>query len=336
MVTEATKKFRDIFSYGLLVVAALYLLSGLSLLFKSEDEVGPFTERAALFGHVFASPVLVLSLLGAVALAVGFGSQSLNARLIVTAALAIAAAALLFALISWFSGFGVDSGGFGLEAFGGVLGAGKIVSILLGLAQLLALGLTAFFAFTTFQSLPKSSAKTAGNPWGQSAGQPGQAYLSGQGYEPNSGWHGQGYEHGVGQPAQGHWQPQPGYGDTPPGYPSHAQSWEQNPGQPSYPQPVQQQGVSQPVQSTWGQGGEPGGGQAAWSQGQQAGGQIWGPPAQAAPEHRPEDTTEAPAPYPADVPHTGAPPTGAHGATVAERGEGDSPHGNPPPPPQTR
>ena len=144
MVTEATKKFRDIFSYGLLVVAALYLLSGLSLLFKSEDEVGPFTERAALFGHVFASPVLVLSLLGAVALAVGFGSQSLNAKLIVTAALAIAAAALLFALISWFSGFGVDSGGFGLEAFGGVLGAGKIVSILLGLAQLLALGLTEF------------------------------------------------------------------------------------------------------------------------------------------------------------------------------------------------
>ncbi|MBA2444328.1 MAG: hypothetical protein H0V49_03230 [Nocardioidaceae bacterium] len=319
MLTEATKKFRDIFAYGLLGVAALYLISGLSLLFKSEDLVGPFSGRAALFGHLFTHPLLVLSLVGAVVLAVGFSSVSRNAKLIVTVALGIASAALLFALISWFSGFGVDSaGGFGSEAFGGVLGAGKIVSILLGLAQLLMLGLTAFFAFTAFKSLPKSAPKTSDTAWNQAAGQPGQSY---QGYVPNQGY-GQGPVYGQGA-VQGQWQPQPGYGDpqVSPGYPPPAQPvWEQAPGQ-GFPQGAQEQVGWQPQETS----GQPSGYAQTWGQPGAAG---------AAPEQRPEAAAGPPVTYP-DGPHSGAHAVGAPDQTTD--GIGDTPQeGDPKPPPPSQ
>ncbi|MBA2574811.1 MAG: hypothetical protein M3423_10655 [Actinomycetota bacterium] len=317
MVTEATKKFRDVFAYGLLGVAALYLLSGLSLLFKSEDEVGPFSQRAALFGHVFTHPLLVLSLLGAVLLAVGFGAASKNAKLIVTAALAIAAAALLFALISWFSGFGADSGSPFFDTFGGVPGAGKIVSILLGLAQLLMLGLTAFFAYTAFQSLPKS-AKTIDTGWSQGGGQSGQGYSPNQGYGP-----GPGYPQGAAQGGQGQWQSPQAYGDRPPGYgyqPQVQPTWEQAPGQPSYPPAVQQHGGWEAPQETQTQ-------PSAYAQ-------NWGQPpeAEAAPEQRPGDATQASVAYPVEGPQWGAPPSGAHEATPAELTDDGNAEGAPPPP----
>ncbi len=319
MVTEATKKFRDVFAYGLLGVAALYLLSGLSLLFMSEDEVGPFSQRAALFGHVFTHPLLVLSLLGAVLLAVGFGAASKNAKLIVAAAMAIAATALLFALISWFSGFS------SVEAFGGVLGAGKVVSILLGLAQLLMLGLTAFFAYTAFQSLPKAASKTTDTAWSQGGGQPGQGYLPGQGYAPNQGY-GQGPGYGPGAAQGGQWQTQQGYVEPQQGYgyQSPAQpTWEQAPAQPTYPQGVQQQGGWEVPQQT---------------QTQPSGfAQNWGRPAEAeaAPEQRPGDATQAPVAYPAEGPQWGAAtPSGAHEATPTELAGDGNAEGAPPPPQQ--
>lgn len=167
MVTDATtQKLRDLVAYGLLAVAALYFLSGLSLLFKSEQDSGlSFTGRAGVFGHVFTHPLLVLALFGAVALAVGFGERSKNARVILIAALAIAALSLLFGLITWLSGFGADEF-YGLS-YGGVPGAGKLVGILVGLANLLLLSLAAFFAFTALRALPKTAKGTAANSWAQ-------------------------------------------------------------------------------------------------------------------------------------------------------------------------
>ncbi|MEJ7706681.1 MAG: hypothetical protein WKF82_04945 [Nocardioidaceae bacterium] len=176
MVTDATtQKLRDLVAYGLLAVAALYFLSGLSLLFKSEQDSGlSFTGRAGVFGHVFTHPLLVLALFGAVALAVGFGERSKNARVILIAALAIAALSLLFGLITWLSGFGADEF-YGLS-YGGVPGAGKLVGILLGLANLLLLSLAAFFAFTALRALPKTAKGTAANSWAQGPAQPWQSH----------------------------------------------------------------------------------------------------------------------------------------------------------------
>lgn len=168
MVTDAVKKYRDVLAYGLLAIAALYLISGLSLLFKSEEDTGGagFADRAGIFGHLFAHPLLVVSLAGAVALAVAMGEPSRQARTIVMVALALGGLAALLALVSWFSSFGADSD---FEVFGGVYGAGKIVSILLGLAQLLALGLTLLFAYSVLSHLPRTSRAAAGG-WGNSGG----------------------------------------------------------------------------------------------------------------------------------------------------------------------
>ncbi|MBA2697996.1 MAG: hypothetical protein H0U61_04385, partial [Nocardioidaceae bacterium] len=215
MVTDATKKFREIFAYALLGVAALYFISALSLLFKSEDDFGGagFADRAATVGYLFAHPILVLSLTAAVALVAGFGEASKNAKVVVMAALGLGALSLLFGLISWFSGFTADSAG-GLEAFNGVFGAGKVVGIFLGLAQLLFLGLVVFFAVTVLRALPKSSpssqwsqqdqgyAQQGGQGWGQQ--DQGYAQQGGQGW----GQQDQGYAQ---QGGQGYAQQDQGY-----------------------------------------------------------------------------------------------------------------------------
>src|SRR5207342_2281443 len=86
VVSDATKKYREIFAYGLLGIAALYFISGLSLLFKSGDDLGgaTFSDKAALFGYLFSSPLLVLSLFGAVLLVTAWGENSKNAKAVVT------------------------------------------------------------------------------------------------------------------------------------------------------------------------------------------------------------------------------------------------------------
>ena len=82
MVSDATKKYREIFAYGLLGVAALYFISGLSLLFKSGDDLGGagFADKSALFGYIFTHPLLVISLFGAVALATAWRTTARTPR----------------------------------------------------------------------------------------------------------------------------------------------------------------------------------------------------------------------------------------------------------------
>ncbi len=264
MITDATKKFREIFAYALLGVAALYFISGLSLLFKSEEDFGgaAFADRAATVGYLFTHPILVVSLAVAVALVAGFSEASKNAKVVVMAALGIGGLSLLFALISWFSAFGADSEG-GLEVFNGVFGAGKLVGILLGLAQLLFLGLVVFFAFSLLRAFPKTAPSSQwgqpgyGQQGGQTWGQQDQGYAAqgGQGWgQQDQGYAAQGGQ-GWGQQDQGYQQPggQPqsygteystggataaGWGDqsqaeqqqqqTPPPQGQSASSWEQS------------------------------------------------------------------------------------------------------------
>lgn len=303
MVSDALKKSREILAYGLLAVAALYLISGLSLLLKSEADLGSsigFAGKSALFGHLFAHPVLIFSLIAAVALVVGFGEVSKNARIVVLIALAIAVIALVLALISWFASFGADDNASGGPFFGGVLGAGKIIGILLGLAQLLLLGLTAWFAYTAFKALPKGTSQTASS-WGQP-----QGYAGSPGYgqptwgSPESGY-GQQQGWSQGQSAQGWPSGQtggavpggstaPGWGDSPQGQPEHqgqpASAW--GGAEPAQAAPTEgQPGWSASGQQQWAAG-DPGAVQWRQPEGAAppAGGQQWGSTETAPPPER--------------------------------------------------
>ncbi|MEP6666266.1 MAG: hypothetical protein ABJA81_07460 [Nocardioidaceae bacterium] len=293
MVIDATKKYREIFAYGLLGVAALYFISGLSLLFKSEDDSGlPFSGRAAAFGYLFAHPLLVFALVAAVALVSGFGEASKNAKAVVLAALGIGGISALFAVICWFIAFGADTNQALL--FGGVLGAGKVVGIFLGLAQLLLLGLALFFAYTVFETFPKT-ARAGQQQWGQQGyGQQGwgQQPPTDQGYgQPQQGW---GQNQAWGQPSasdQAYGQPQQGWsqeygaggqqGAGVWGDQSQAQAenqghaaatWEQQQEQ----QPEQQQSWGQPSEQ------QDQSGQQGWAPAEPQ--QPWGQPTEPAPE----------------------------------------------------
>ena len=285
---EATKKFRDIFAYGFLVVAALYLISGLSLLSKSGEGIGPdFSTRAALFGHLFAHPVLVFSLVAAVTLAVGFGEASRSARTVVLVALGIAGVSFLLAVVCWLSSLGAY-GDFGIgPAFGGVAGAGNVVGTVLSLAQLLLLGLATGFAYTSLQSLPKAGRSAS---WGQP-----QNYGGQQGYgQPSWGQPGADY------PGQSGWgQPQLGWGAGPPGgapgstgatavggWGDQFQAQAERQGQPASAWTAAEQGYPQQgdqPQPAWGQPGSADHG----SQPAQTGPQQWEQPVQPQPWNAP-------------------------------------------------
>lgn len=245
MVTDATRKYREPMAYGLIAVAVLVFIGSLSLLFKSGDDLGGnvgFAEKSALFGTLFESALLVLSLVGAVILVTRLGEHSANARVVVLAALGIAGLDLLFALITFFAQFAADSDVIG-DRFAGVTGAGKAVGVILGLAQLLVPVIALGYICTAFQSLPAPAAKPApqwgggpgfgsyGAPNQQGWAQPEQGY--GQGQQQSWGQQGSSYGWappgdsqppawghqpsggGWGAPAAGGWPQQPGYAAPP-------------------------------------------------------------------------------------------------------------------------
>ena len=219
MVGDAIKKYRDMLAFGLLAVAVLYLISGLSLLFKGEeDSFLSFSGRSAAIGYLFTHPALIIALATAVALVVGLGQPSGNARAVVVSALVIGGVSLVLGLVTWFAAFGYEGTG-----FGGVFIAGKIVAIFLGLAQLLALSLVLFFAITAFQALPKPVRQV-------------QQQWAGYGQQPQQQW-GQPGQQQWGQPGQQQW-----------GQPDQQQQW----GQQQWGQPGQQQ-WAQPGQQQWNQ-----------------------------------------------------------------------------------
>jgi hypothetical protein len=294
VVVDVVKKLRDVLACALLAVATLYLIGGLSLLFKSERDFGgaglPFSTRAGAFGYLFSHPILVLSLLAAVILAAGFGEASRYAKIVVLAALGIGSLSLLFAVICWLTAFGANDG-LVSPLFGGVVGAGKVVGSILGIAQLGVLALAMLFIFAVFQRLPKTGRSRRQQSWGEHQGYGGPQQGYGQGYAP-PGYAPQGYDQqqGYGQPgygAQGYGQPgyaqqgygagygEPGYGQPAYGQPAYGQQgWDEH-GQPYSPQDPSAAAAA-------GYGGHPGGATAGgappWPGG--AGGQ---PPWQSAP-----------------------------------------------------
>jgi hypothetical protein len=238
VVNDVTKRYRDLLAYGLLVVALLALITGLSLIFKSGDDLGGnigFAEKAALFGSAFESGLIVLPLVGAVFLVTRFGELSRQARIVVLAALALGGVALLFGLITFFAQFGADTGLIRAD-FSGIAGAGKTVGVIAGLAQLLFLAVALGYVVTSYRGLPAPVAAQMQH-WG--AGQQGWG---------QPGW---------GQPGWG----QPGWGQ--PGYGSgQQQGWGQPAGSPPGWGPPPAAGWAQPEPTGWGQPpGDPGSGQ---------------------------------------------------------------------------
>lgn len=209
MVIDALRKLREIFAFGLLAVAALYLVSGLSLLLKSERDVMldfggglDFAGKSAAFGYLFASPVLIFCVVAAVAL-VAFGTPTKHARIVAPIGLALVGLALLLGAIAWLASFTSTSND-GLGTAGGVLGAGKIVGGLLGLAQLLLLALATWFSFAVFSALPKAARQTS--PWAQAQGYGGQSPYGQHAWSQQEGGYGQ--PQAWGQPSvQAGWQP---------------------------------------------------------------------------------------------------------------------------------
>jgi hypothetical protein len=279
MVTDTTKKLREPIAFGLLVVAALYLLSGLAVLFKSRDDLGiSFTGRAALVSHVFTDPVLVIALVAAVVLVAAGGQASRNARVVVLTALAIGAVCLLFALISWLAGLSAD----GINAYGGVNGAGRIVGIFLGLAQVIFLALALAYVFSVFQSLPKPASSADGWRSGQQVwGAPQQPQQWEQHQQQQQQW---------GPPPQ-----QPGWGQQPQQWgPPQQQGWGQ-PAQPQQPEQVEQpQQPQQPwaqQESSWGDSpGTTAPAGSGWDE--PAAPPVFGPPSETDPE--PQSTWDPP------------------------------------------
>lgn len=299
-VTDALKKHRELFAYGLLVVAALYFIAGLSMLFKSSDQLGGagFATRAAAYGYLFDDPLLIGSLVGAILL-VSVWEPTRNARTVVLVTVALGALCLLLAVICWLSGFLADS------SFGGlanILGGGKAVAAVVGLAGWLLLALTTAFGALVLQRLPKPV--PAAPAWG---GQPGW----GQGYGQQPGGYGQqpgGYGQQGGYADQpGGYPPQGGYGDQPGGYaqPTYGQpgGYYGQPadyGQPAQPAPQQ----PPPTAQQWGEQ-QQWGDQPVWG-GESAGPEepppsytsSWGEPA---PESAEQPQQPAPAPEPPAV-----------------------------------
>ncbi|HET7174347.1 MAG TPA: hypothetical protein VFI30_08785 [Nocardioidaceae bacterium] len=254
MTRHALERHRDALAIVALLVAALFFVAGLGMIFKSANQVGgPFTLRAAAYGHLFSAPLLILGLVAAVALASGFERPSRNARAIVGSAAGLGALSLLFGVISWFAALaaGQSQG----PMFAGIFGAGKIVGALLGAATLLALGLVCFYSSRVYRMLlPTTSAYAEGPSWAGAGGwSPGQQ----PGWPPpgQGGWAQP--EHGAGQPGQPGWS-RPGPGGW--GGPPDAGPW--SPAPAHYPP---QPGAERP----WGDsgpqpGGQPTTGQRGW------------------------------------------------------------------------
>jgi hypothetical protein len=240
VVTQVAKQYREQMAVALLVIALVYLGSGLGLLFKSYDNTSiGFSDKSALDGYVFTHPVLVASLVIAVLLVAVWGEPSRHARTIALAAVGIGAVALVFAVITWIAAFSADENR--ALSFTGILGAGKVVGAFIGAAQIGLLVLALFFAGMALQALPVPVRSTS--QWGQ-YNQPGW------GRAPD--WQQQGQ-----WPAQHHeyqQQPQQQYGQQPPPWGAPQGPWGQ-PGNWGGWQPQQPPGWGQPSEQGWQQPG---------------------------------------------------------------------------------
>lgn len=169
MVTDATRRYRDLIAFALLAVAALYFVAALTLLFHTDsggfaDAGLGFADKAALSGYLFTAVAPILSLVVAVLLVTRYGDPGPSTRIVVLAALGIAGLDALFALITFFAQLGSDL----QTGFQNAIGGGKAVGVLLGLAHLGVIAIACLYLYTALRSLPAPvPAAAAQAPWGQ-------------------------------------------------------------------------------------------------------------------------------------------------------------------------
>ena len=165
MLTDATRRYRDVLAVGLLVVAGLYFIAALSMLFRSDPVFagpgGGFADSAALSGYLFTSVVPVGCLVLAALLTTRYGDPGPASRLVVLAALGLAGLDGLFALITFFAQFGSDLG----YGFAGTLAGGAFSGAVIGLAHLVLLAAAALYLYSALRSLP-AAAPAAQPQWG--------------------------------------------------------------------------------------------------------------------------------------------------------------------------
>jgi hypothetical protein len=282
VVTEATKKIREIVAFGLLGVVSVLVVNYFALLFKSAPGPlgkGKFSTMSALEQGRFVSPVLVGLVVLAVVLVTHLGDVTKAARNITIAALVLLGVMVLLGVITWIAALTAKNVDFFV---GGALGQGKVTGSIVQLAYLALAGLAGFFTFTVLSALPAPVKTSAAQPAGWA------------GYDPN--------QFGQGQPGQ------------PPGVvaPTWAGQQPTDPGQ-SWAPPAEQQQGAQPAQPQWGQPGEqpqwgqPGeqpqwgqpGEQPQWGQpgeqpqyGQHVEQQQWGQPAEQQPSSPPAEPAQ--------------------------------------------
>jgi hypothetical protein len=244
VVTEATKKIREILAFGLLGVVAVLVVNYFALLFKTEQGPfgkGKFSTMSALELGRFVSPVLVGLVVLAVVLVTHLGGVTKAARNITIAALVLLGVMILLGVVTWIAALTAKN----LDFFmGDALGQGKVTGSIVQLAYLALAGLAGFFTFTVLSALPAPVKTSAAQPAGWT------------GYDPS--------QFGQGQPGQ------------PPAWapPTDQPQWGQPAAQPQWGQPGEQPQWGQPpAQPQYGQPGE----QAQWGQAPAPPPQ-WGPP----------------------------------------------------------
>jgi hypothetical protein len=290
LVTEATKKIREILAFGLLGVAAVLVVTYFFLLFKTEQGPfgkGTFSTMSALEMSRFVSPVLVGLIVLAVVLVTHLGDVTNSARNITISALVLLGVMMLLGLVTWIAALTADN----LDYFiGDGLGQGKVTGSIVQLAYLALAGLAGLFTFTVLSALPapvRQGAAQAGgwagyDPSQFGQGQPGQPagaqqWAGQQPADPSQPWPSPAEQQQWAQPAEQQW-----------GQPSEQSQWGQQPPPPQWEQP------SEPSQ--WGQPSEPGQ-PAGWNQ------PPW-PPA----EQQPTPPAEQQQPSPAEQQQWAAPP----------------------------
>ena len=286
MVTESTKKLRELLAFVLLGVVTALVLVSLSLLFK--DMGGPmggevdFSMKAALIQGDIVNPVYVVLLVTAVVLVTHLGEPTAQARTITIGAMAVLGVMGLLGLLTWISSLSVEEAGqLGLLSDnGGLNGAEKIGGSFAMIVLLALIGIAIYFCLTTLQALP-STPKAGQQQWGA---QPQQGHWGGQ-VPPQGQW--------GGQPQQGHeqWAPQQNAGSWGQPQESAPGQWGAQPGQdqwgqPQQPEPQQWDGQTGAPQGSWGQPQEAPPGQwdgqtappqqSSWGQPQQPDPYQWG------------------------------------------------------------
>ncbi|MGH3360266.1 MAG: hypothetical protein ACRDO7_15810, partial [Nocardioidaceae bacterium] len=239
MVTESTKKLRELLAFVLLGVVTVLVLVPLSMLLFKTVEIqgqelsdGAFGLKATMLQGDFVNPAYVLLVVAAVVLVTHLGEPTSLARVVTIGGLSLLGVMGLMGLVTLAAGFGLKDQYEGLVWFGTVEGSGKLAGTITMLALLVLVAGALYFCVATLMALPATAKPQQQQQWGAQPQQ--QAQWGGAAGAQQGQW-------GADPQAQQQW-----------GAPQQEQSasW----GQPQESAPQQQWGAPQQEQSaSWGQ-----------------------------------------------------------------------------------